>query len=346
MSSLKRLYRKTTDLRGARAWYRTALVLRVWAKLTDGSVHLDVHGRFGPPIAIRCCEAYRSHGMNKAAFAAIILAAGVPGLSRAIELQPSTLQAWDNYVSTADSRMRERAHGSRPFLWADESADRRASLRRGEILVVPVSGRGIHSAPNGLIHDWMGAVFIPNASVEAFLAVAHDYDRYKEIYKPVVADSKVLSNAGLDHSYSMIWQRRVLFVNAALEGQYQAHDFAIDERRGYSITATTRMQEFEGYGHSNARLLPPDQGDGFIWRMHSIVRYEERDAGLYLEIEAMALTRDIPASLRWVVKPVVNHLSMDSLMTSLRETRDAVNAADKPRGLVSGTVAGHNSGKH
>ncbi len=106
------------------------------------------------------------------------------------------------------------------------------------------------------------------------------------------------------------------------------------------------MQEFEGYGHSNARLLPPDQGDGFIWRMHSIVRYEERDGGLYLEIEAMALTRDIPASLGWVVKPVVNHLSMDSLMTSLRETRDAVNAADKPRGLVSSAVAGHNSGKH
>jgi hypothetical protein len=55
-----------------------------------------------------------------------------------------------------------------------------------------------------------------------------------------------------------------------------------------------------------------------------VARYEERDGGVYLELEAMALTRDIPASLAWMVKPLVNHLSINSLMTSLRQTRDAV----------------------
>ncbi len=189
--------------------------------------------------------------MNKAAFAAIMLAAGVPGLSRAIELQPSTLQAWDNYVSTADSRMRERVHGSRPFLWADESADRRAILRHGEILVVPVSGRGIHSAPNGLIHDWIGAVFIPIASIEAFLAVVHDYDRYKEIYKPVVADSKALSSTGMDHSYSMIWQRRVLFVNAAVEGEYQGSRFR--------HRCAPRVQHYGNHADAGVRRLRAQQ---------------------------------------------------------------------------------------
>jgi hypothetical protein len=258
--------------------------------------------------------------------AVAILVTSVPGLLSAIDLQPNTLQAWDAYVRTADSRMQARANGQRPFLWADEVADRAARLRRGEILVVPVSGRGTQNAPNGLIHDWIGAIFIPNATVEEFLAVVHDYDRYKEFYKPVVAASKTLACTEKDHRYSMVWQRQVLLVNAAIEGQYEAHDFAVDERRGYSITATTRMQEIEGYGHSDERRLPPDQGDGFMWRLHSIVRYEQRDGGLYLEMEAIALTRDIPASLRWVVKPVVNHLSIDSLMASLRETREAVDS--------------------
>jgi len=274
------------------------------------------------------------------------LAVGLPRLSIAIELQPSTLQAWNDYVRTADSRMRERVDGPRPFLWADEAGDRRSRLRQGEILVVPVSGRGTHIVPNGLIHDWVGAIFIPNASVERFLAVAHDYDRYKDYYRPLVADSKVLACTDQDRSYSMVWQRRVLFVNAAIEGEYQAHDFAVDGQRGYSITTTTRMQEIEGYGHSDARLVPPGQGDGFIWRLHSIVRYEERDGGLYLEMEAIALTRDIPASLRWMVKPVVNRLSMDSLLTSLRETRDAVNRAAGLAGrLVSCAGVSRNSGK-
>ena len=134
----------------------------------------------------------------------------------------------------------------------------------------------------------------------------------------------------------MTWQRRVLFVNAAMKGQYQAYDFAVDARRGYNVTYTRQVQEIEGYGHSGEHLLPPGQGNGFIWRLHSIARYEERDGGAYLELEAIALTRDIPASLRWLVNPAVNHLSINSLMTTLRQTRDAVNSlAGRPEPLAS-----------
>jgi hypothetical protein len=71
-------------------------------------------------------------------------------------------------------------------------------------------------------------------------------------------------------------------------------------------------------------LLPPGTGNGFIWRIRSVARYEERDGGVYLELEAMALTRDIPASLAWMANPIVNHLSINSLTTTLRQTRDAV----------------------
>jgi hypothetical protein len=273
-----------------------------------------------------------------------VLALGIAGPVSAMELESGTLQAWNNYIRIADSHMQARLDGQRPFLWADEVADRRFRLQRGEILVAPVSGRGTQAAPNGLIHDWVGAVFIPHATVETFLAVANDYNSYKEIYKPAVADSKLLACTDQDRRYSLVLQRRVLFVNAAVEGQYQVRNFAVDDRRGYSITATTRMQEIEDYGRSDARRLPPGHGDGFIWRLHSIVRYAERDGGLYLEVEAIALTRDIPASLRWVVKPVVNHLSIDSLTASLRETRDAVHSlGGHPGSLVSCAGGSRNS---
>jgi hypothetical protein len=84
------------------------------------------------------------------------------------------------------------------------------------------------------------------------------------------------------------------------------------------------VREIEGFGHSGERLLPPDTGNGFIWRIRSIARFEERDGGVYLEMEAIALTRDIPAGLAWMVSPVVNHLSVNSLTATLRQTRDAV----------------------
>jgi hypothetical protein len=242
--------------------------------------------------------------------------------------------------------MQARVEGQGAFLWVDEAPDRRTRLQRGEVLAAPVIGRGTQIVPNGLIHDWIGAIFIPNATPARLLAVVHDFDRYKEFYKPVVVDSKVLGCTENDQRFSMVWQRRVLLVNASVQGQYEAHDFAVDERHGYSITATTRVQEIESYGHSGEHVLPPGQGNGFLWRLHSIVRYQERDGGLYLELEAIALTRDIPASLRWVVKPLVNRLSIASLTTSLRQTRDAVNSqAGVPDRFAVCTGSGRNSGK-
>jgi hypothetical protein len=57
---------------------------------------------------------------------------------------------------------------------------------------------------------------------------------------------------------------------------------------------------------------------------------------MYLELEAVALTRDIPASVRWLANRVVNHLSINSLRTTLRQTRDAVNSlAGRPEPLAS-----------
>ena len=264
-----------------------------------------------------------------------ILAGASLSLAAAAELQPATLKAWEEYVRSADAHMRSRLADGRPFLWMDESAGRLERVRRGEIVVAPTAGKGSEAVPNGLIHDWIGAAFIPHATIANLLAVVHDYDRYKDVYKPVVTDSKTIGSADGGEEFSMTWERRVLFVNAAIEGQYQAHDFVVDAHRGYNITDSTRVQEIEDYGHAAEHLLPPDKGNGFIWRMHSIARYQERDGGVYLELEAIALTRDVPASLRWLVNPVVNKLSVHSLTTTLRQTRVAVDALPaKPERLA------------
>jgi len=265
-----------------------------------------------------------------------LLAAGLPGALGAAELQPSTLKAWDEYIETADSAMQARLDGRRPFLWTDEAPERVSRLQHGKSLVAPAAGHGTQSVPNGLIHHWVGAVFIPNATLRTLLLVVHDYDRYKDFYKPVVADSKTLTCSGMDQRFSMIWQHRVLFVSAAIKGEYQAHDFVVDPKRGYNVATTTEVREIQSYGQGSEHFLAPGQGNGFIWRLHSIARYEERDGGVYLELEAIALTRDIPASLRWMVGPVVNHLSINSLATTLRQTREAVGAlAQEPERLTS-----------
>lgn len=249
-----------------------------------------------------------------------------PALLRAAELSSEQLNAWNEYIASADARVRIQMETGGSVLWSDQSPDRSTRLRRGEIVSLPLADHGTKNIPNGLIHDWFGAIFIPNATIESVLAVVHDYDHYKDYYAPTVVASKNLNCESPDQEFSMLWRRKILFVNAALKAQYRARDFEVNERRWYSIAGTTRVQEIENYGHSGERLLPPDQGSGFLWRLHSIVRYEERDGGVYIELEAIGLTRDIPSSLRWLVSPVVDRLSKNSVMTSLRQTRDAVEA--------------------
>ena len=273
---------------------------------------------------------------TKSYFGMVVIAAALAAQGNTAELQRETAEAWQEYLCRPGNSMRARLEGSEPFLWMDEEAGRARRVKSGEIVVAPLAGHGTQSVPNGLIHDWIGAVLIPNTTIEGLLSVVHDYDRYKEIFKPVVTDSRSLACDTTEHEFSMLWQRHVLVVNAAMQGHYRAHDHIVDAHRGYSIVDADSIQEIKEYGHPSEHLLPPDTGSGFIWRIHSLSRFEERDGGVYLEVEAMALTRDIPGSLRWMVSPVVNRLSISSLTTTLRQSRQAVAARPATLALQEG----------
>jgi hypothetical protein len=127
--------------------------------------------------------------------AILISLCGVPILAAAPntnQLQPETVKAWDEYVRTVDSRFGVRSSGGVPFLWIDESNQRARRIGQGEILVAPVLPHGTQTVPSGLIHHWIGGVFVPGATIGSLSAVVRDYSKYKDIYKPVVVDSKVL----------------------------------------------------------------------------------------------------------------------------------------------------------
>jgi len=276
---------------------------------------------------------------TKGFFTIVVMLGGIAVRAGAVELQPATAEAWQDYVRHAAERMQARLDGREPFLWVDEVPERALRARHGEIVVAPAAGAGTQTVPNGLIHDWVGAAFIPNATIESLLAVVHDYDRYKEIYKPLVTDSRLIDAGAADQEFSMIWQHHAMFVNAAMRGSYRAQDFSLGPHRWYGVVDATTLQQIEDYGRPGEHLLPPDTGRGFIWRAHSISRYEERDGGVYLELEAIVLSRDIPSSMQWLVNPIVNHLSINSLTTTLRQTRQAV---DRPQVAIapdSGSVS-------
>ena len=245
-----------------------------------------------------------------------------PLASYAAELKQEAVRTWDAYVETANLQMRDRMH--KTFLWVDESPDRIQRLRNGEILISSVGQRNPKPVPSGLIHDWIGAALIPNARLEDVLSAARSYDQYKNFYRPAVVDSKSLGTTGDCDKYSMRVVNKEVVAETALDGEYEACYVQVDAKRWYSIGYSTRVQEVQGYGRPDERDLPPGQGSGYIWRLYSIARFEQADDGVYVELEAMALSRDIPFAVRWLVAPIVRNVSKSSLQTSLRQMEEAV----------------------
>ena len=264
--------------------------------------------------------------MNTRSGIALLLLVSVCTASSAAELKPETVEAWYEYICEANSRMQERLQVDGRFLWIDEAADRSQRVRGGEIIVEPVGEHNPRHVPDGLIHDWIGAVFIPNARLEDVIAVIRDYNRYKEYYRPIVIDSKLIHRDRNGDRASMLLMNKSLLVKTALDGDYQSSYFQVDSRRRYSISCTTRIQEVDGFGEPGEHRLPPDEGSGYIWRIYTIARFAERDGGVYVETEAIALSRDIPLAIRWMLDPIVGRVSYTSLRTVLQRTQDAVRA--------------------
>ncbi len=275
--------------------------------------------------------------------------------ANAAELQQQTLKAWEEYVQAAHLRMQERLRPGGHFLWVDEEPDRSSKVRNGEILVAPAGIHNPKKVPSGLIHDWIGAAFIPNATIREVLAAVRDYGRYKDFYRPSVIDSKTISTEDVGDRFSMLLMNKALFLKTALDAEYESSYFPLDDRRCYAIVHTIRVQEIQGYGGPDEHKIAENEGSGFIWRLSSITRFEERDGGVYVELEAIALSRDIPVSVRWLVDPIVRRVSRDALTTSLRQTGNAVpssalaragrgphigpTALETPPGVVTGYAA-------
>ena len=239
-------------------------------------------------------------------------------------LEPSTAAAWDEYIESVTARMKEHLIPGKTFLWVDGAPERLARVRAGEIVVSPVSPHNPVKVPCGLIHDWIGAVFIPHTTLSDLLQTLRDYSRYKDLYRPSVIDSKAITTSESQDRFSLVLANKSFFSKTALVTDYESQYHPAGERNGYGIAHTTRIREIDNYGSPAQRILPEDHGIGLIWRLFSISHFTERDGGVYFELEAIALSRDVPAPLRWLVEPIIRRLSQECLSICLRQTEDAV----------------------
>jgi hypothetical protein len=239
-----------------------------------------------------------------------------------VELRQETLQAFDTYIQCAESRLDQQAKGG-VFLWVDGSPPNRQLLQNGQLAAEPWTGSGDVEVPGGLIHDWVGAVFIPGATVARTLALVQDYDNHKRVYQPEVIDSRLVRRNGDDFKvYLRLLKKQILTV--VLSTDHDVRYTRLDDARWYSRSRTTHIAEVSNPGTHGEHELPPGRDHGFLWRLNSYWRFVERDGGVYVECEAISLTRDVPLGLGWLINPIIRSLPRESLTGMLRNTRQAM----------------------
>ncbi len=263
---------------------------------------------------------------NQRILFALICLLGVHPASAA-NLVPETKMAWDEYLQAANAAMQARLQPGAHFLWLDDEPEVAHDIRTKGPYIAPIDHQIPRKVPSGLIHDWIGVGFLPNTKIEDILLVLRDYGHYKEMYRPGVIDSFSRGADGDKDLFSMRLVNKSVVAKTALDTECEVSYIRVDDHRWYGISNTTRIREIDKFGTPEERTLPEDHGTGLIWRLSSITRLEERDGGVYAELEAIALSRDIPAAFRLFVTPIVRRVSRDSLATSLHQTKAAIDAA-------------------
>ncbi len=246
---------------------------------------------------------------------------------RAAELKKQTATAFDRYIAASEARMQAELRNG-PFLYIDGLPEERrreayAQLRDGQILVeqlhAKVEGNPI-KVPGGLIHDWIGVIFIPHVSLAQTVAVAQDYDNYKVIYKPDVSRSRLVQRNGDNFKVFLQFYKKSL-VTVVLNADYDIRYERLGPDRMVSHSYSTRIVELKDAGQADERELPVDGGHGYLWRLDSYWRLEEKDGGVYVQLESIGLSRGVPAIFAWLVNPLLQSIPRGSLTGLLGATR-------------------------
>jgi hypothetical protein len=194
-------------------------------------------------------------------------------------------------------------------------------VRGGEVAVERLTG--VENLDGAMVHDWRGTAFAPGATAGDFERLMRDFEAYPKNFAPEVLEAKTVSRDG-DRLQAWMRVRQRHVITVVMDSRYDIAYGRLDARHGYSVSRSTEMEEIAGAGTGSERRLGADEEHGFLWRLNTYWSYEERDGGLYLQVEAVSLARAVPRGLGWAIGPYVDSVPRESLEFTLRSAVKAL----------------------
>jgi hypothetical protein len=220
------------------------------------------------------------------------------------QIKPETARAFDCYVQSAETRMNAR----KTFLLADSDANLKDQLAHGgRMQTVAADGVNPHKVAGGQIHDWIGSVFIPGASLDRLLLMLQDYDHRAVYFPDTIATSKLLCRTGKGHfQYTMRLKEPAIF-DVESDVTWEQTD-----PRHWHCTSYS----------SNVREVGKDHG--YLRRLNSYWRFAEADNGVYVEGETITLSDEFGSMARAFGSGLLGISPEKSLKHSLQSMRETI----------------------
>ncbi len=239
-----------------------------------------------------------------------------------VKLSPQTVAEFDGYAHKVEGELNERWQGRKKFLYIEDDEKNKESVLNGDLFVQQMNAKGPVEITNGLIHDWLGAIYIPDVTVQQVVNVLEDFDRHKHIY-PSISDSHTVSRSGNDVKGYWRLQQKGL-VPVILDVEEDAHYTELAPGKWKAQNYAHNITEVDTGLFTRGRKFPLGEGHGYLWRLYAYWSLEAYRGGVLAECRTLSLSRDVPQALAWAVTPYVQKMPQSSLTSILRETRKAL----------------------
>src|SRR5262245_29735602 len=219
--------------------------------------------------------------------APLVVAAVSTAVLSAFELKPRTLKAFDRYVELTEARMKGEVAGTTPFLWIDrqpqkDQAKLKAQLAGGDVAVAHLEtrdGKNDIDVPDGLLHHWIGTVFLPGVKLEKAIAFVQEYDQYPSRFSPTIQRARVLKHDGDRFEVTMRTWAKKMTVTVVMDADYVVDYTRVSPARVWTKSVATNVKEIQSAGQPGEKAVPGDQAGGFLWRLNNYCSFEERPDG-------------------------------------------------------------------
>jgi hypothetical protein len=239
-----------------------------------------------------------------------------------VRLQPQTISAFDQCVKSVEDELQARWSGKQAFLSLDQDPGERTKVLKGAVYIRPGSPDNPIAIPRGLIHDWIGTIFIPNTTAQKVINVLQDFDDHSKIYADIIR-SRLISRSGGEVSGEWRLRRTSPFLTLVLDVPEREFYTEISPGKWTCRAYAKDISEIQNAGENDEKKLPPGRDQGFLWRLYGYWSLEETNGGVLTECRTLSLTRDVPSAIAWIAKPFLQSVPRESLGSTLKSTRAA-----------------------